>query len=318
MKILITGGGGYIGCQLVPELLRKGHQVTVLDLFWFGDFLEGKNLKKIKSDVRSIREVDLTPYDIIFHFASVANDPCTSLDPALCWDISVTSTIELADHAVRSGVKRIIYASSGSVYGVQEVENVTEELMLVPLTVYNKAKIACERIWLSYSKNLDVQIVRPATVCGLSTRMRFDVVVNMLTIQALKNRKISVLGGDQYRPNIHIMDLVNVYTFLLDKPELVGIYNAGFENIKVIELAQKIASKIDCEIEIKPSNDKRSYRVSSQKLLECGFSPNYSIDTAIKEIAEAYNAGKIKESAVNYNVDWMRFLMGEGVIGKTS
>ena len=262
--------------------------------------------------------VPLSHVQVIFHFASVANDPCTSLDPALCWDISVTSTIELADHAVRSGVKRIIYASSGSVYGVQEVENVTEELMLVPLTVYNKAKIACERIWLSYSKNLDVQIVRPATVCGLSTRMRFDVVVNMLTIQALKNRKISVLGGDQYRPNIHIMDLVNVYTFLLDKPELVGIYNAGFENIKVIELAQKIASKIDCEIEIKPSNDKRSYRVSSQKLLECGFSPNYSIDTAIKEIAEAYNAGKIKESAVNYNVDWMRFLMGEGVIGKTS
>ena len=315
MKILITGGAGYIGTVLTHALLKRGYQVDVLDLFWFGDYLpESKNLRKIRKDVREIKSVDISSYDLIYHFASVANDPCADLDSGLCWDISVTSTFELADHAVRSGVKRVIYASSGSVYGIKEEERVTEDLSLVPISVYNKAKIASERIFLSYANELNVQIVRPATVCGLSPRMRLDVAVNLLTMQALKNKSIKVLGGEQSRPNIHILDLVEIYLFMIDNPNLNGIFNAGFENLKIIEIAEKISKITNAEINVQESNDPRSYRVDSTKLLESGFSPKFGVDFAINEIVEAYASGALKDMDECYNVNWMRALMADNVI----
>jgi nucleoside-diphosphate-sugar epimerase len=315
MKILITGGAGYIGTVLTSTLLNRGYQVDIVDLFWFGDNLpQSKNLRKIRKDVRQIKSIDISGYDLIFHFASVANDPCADLDPGLCWDISVTSSFELADHAVRSGVKRVIYASSGSVYGIKEEERVTEDLALVPISVYNKAKIASERIFLSYIDELNVQIIRPATVCGLSPRMRLDVAVNLLTMQALKNKSIKVLGGEQSRPNIHIMDLVEVYLFMIDNPNLKGIFNAGFENLKIIEIANKIADITKAEINVQKSNDPRSYRVDSTKLLKCGFTPKFGVDFAINEIVKSYSAGILKDMDECYNVNWMRALMADSII----
>jgi nucleoside-diphosphate-sugar epimerase len=315
MKILITGGAGYIGTVLTSALLNRGYQVDVLDLFWFGDYLpQSKNLRKIRKDVRQIKSVDISEYDLIFHFASVANDPCADLDASLCWDISVTSSFELADHAVKCGVKRVIYASSGSVYGIKEEEKVTEDLTLVPISVYNKAKIASERIFLSYKNDLNVQIIRPATVCGLSPRMRLDVAVNLLTMQALKNKSIKVLGGEQSRPNIHIMDLVAVYLYMIDNPNLRGIFNAGFENLKIIEIAKKIANITNAKINIQESNDPRSYKVDSSKLLKSGFSPNFGVDFAIDEIVKAYSDGVLKDMDECYNVNWMRALIADRTI----
>ena len=211
-------------------------------------------------------------------------------------------------------VKRIIYASSGSVYGIKEEEKVTEDLILVPISVYNKAKIASERIFLSHQDSYKLQIVRPATVCGYSPRMRLDVAVNLLTMQALKNSSIRVLGGEQCRPNIHIKDLVAVYLFMIDHPELNGIYNAGFENLKIIEIANKISQATNAVIDIQESNDPRSYRVDSSKLLNAGFVPKYGVDYAIAEVIEAYESGVLKDLDEHYNVNWMRGLLADKII----
>ncbi len=316
MNILITGGAGYIGSVLAEKLLRCGHQITILDTFWFGDYLpEHPCLRKIKGDVRNIKSYEPHKYDIIYHFAAVANDPCTSLDPALSWSISCESSYLLADAICRAGASsRVIYASSGSVYGIKEEERVTEELELVPISTYNRAKIVAERIFLSFQDKFPVQIVRPATVCGLSPRMRLDVAVNMLTMQALKNGEILVLGGDQYRPNIHIQDLTDLYIYLLERPDLTGVYNAGFENITIKALADTISEMTGAAVVFEASNDSRSYRVDSTKILNAGFSPRLAIRDAIKEITDAYRSNRLKDLDVSYNVNWMRGLMAQGSI----
>jgi len=318
VNILMTGGAGYIGSVLTEKLLRLGHRVTVLDSFWFGDYLgEHSNLRKISDDVRNIKLHKPYKYDVVFHFAAVANDPCTSLDPALSWSISCESSYLLADSILRAGsASRVIYASSGSVYGIKQDERVTEELELVPISTYNRAKIVSERIFLSFQDKLPIQIVRPATVCGLSPRMRLDVAVNMLTMQALKNGEILVLGGDQYRPNIHIDDLTDLYIYLLDRPELTGIYNAGFENITIKRLAELISEMTGARVVFEASNDLRSYRVDSTRILEAGFSPKRSIRDAIIEIRDAYRSKLLKDMDVCYNVNWMRGLMAQGSILK--
>ncbi len=312
MKILVTGGAGYVGTKLVPNLLANNHEVTVLDLFWFGDKLQQhKNLNKINEDVRNIKKLNLKNYDLIIHLASIANDPCTELDLNLSWDISVTGTYQLVDHAVKSGVKRIIYASSASVYGIQESEKVTEELELYPLSVYNKAKIAAERILLSYSHEIIIQILRPATVCGYSERMRLDVAVNLLTMQALKSNKITVLGGEQYRPNVHIDDMVLGYEYMIEREDLTGIYNLGFENLKINNIAEIIAKKTGAKIHIEKSNDNRSYRLDSSKILETGFKPKRSVEYAINEITEKYQNKELIDEDIFYNVRWMSYLNAE-------
>jgi nucleoside-diphosphate-sugar epimerase len=312
MKILVTGGAGYVGTKLVPNLLEKNHEVTVLDLFWFGDKLnEHRNLIKINEDVRNIKKLNLNKYDLIIHLASIANDPCTELDLHLSWDISVSGTCELVDHAVKCGVKRIIYASSASVYGIQKSEKVTEELELYPLSVYNKAKIAAERILLSYSEKIKIQILRPATVCGYSERMRLDVAVNLLTMQALKSNQITVLGGEQYRPNIHIEDMVMGYEYMIEREDLTGIYNLGFENLKIKDIAEIIARKTGAKINIEKSNDSRSYRLDSSKILATGFKPKRSVEYAINEITEKYKNRELIDEDKFYNVRWMSYLNGE-------
>jgi nucleoside-diphosphate-sugar epimerase len=226
VNILVTGGCGYKGTVLVPKLLARGHRVVALDTMWFGNFLQPHpNLKVVGGDVRNPEEVPLDGVDAIIHLSSVANDPCGDLDPKLTWEVSALATMQLADQAMRRGIRQFIYASSGSVYGVKEEDQVTEDLELKPISEYNKTKMVAERVLLSYGDKMSVQIVRPATVCGWSPRMRLDVSVNMLTMQALTKGVITVFGGDQTRPNIHMDDITEVYLHFLDNPNITGIYN---------------------------------------------------------------------------------------------
>lgn len=308
MNILVTGGCGYKGTILVPKLLAQGHTVEVIDIQWFGNFLTPHpKLRVLNADVRYIEDITLDKIDIIIHLASVANDPCGDLDPKLTWEISALATMQLADAAVRKGVKQFIYASSGSVYGVKEEEQVTEDLTLKPISEYNKTKMVAERVLLSYQDKMVVQIIRPATVCGYSPRMRLDVSVNMLTMQALTRGLITVFGGAQVRPNIHIQDITDLYLFLIDKGEIVqGIYNGGFENLSILEIAEKIVSRIPAEIRVTESQDPRSYRVNSDKLLATGFKPCKTVDDAIDELIAAYRNGNLKNEDIFYNLRWMR------------
>ncbi|MCF8163538.1 MAG: SDR family oxidoreductase [Polynucleobacter sp.] len=307
MKVLVTGACGYKGSVLVPKLLKAGHEVIAFDIMWFGNELKNaSNLTIVQGDVRNIDDVPLNGVDAIIHLSSVANDPCGDLDPKLTWEISCLATMQLADRAARLGIKRFLYASSGSVYGLKDEAQVTEDLELVPLSEYNKTKMVGERVLLSYSDKMVVQIVRPATVCGLSPRMRLDVAVNMLTMQALTRGEITVLGGDQTRPNIHIDDVTDLYLFLLDHPEATGIFNAGFENLSIQQIAEMATQKASAKISILPSNDPRSYRVNSDRLLAAGFKPKKTVSDAIDEICAAYKDGQLKDEDRFHNLKWMQ------------
>tara|TARA_R110001583_G_scaffold131271_1_gene283009 strand:- start:21388 stop:22326 length:939 start_codon:yes stop_codon:yes gene_type:complete len=306
-NILVTGACGYKGSVLVPKLLKAGYSVVALDTQWFGNELPNhENLNVLKQDVRDVTNIDLTGIDGIIHLASVANDPCGDLDPKLTWEISALATMQLADYAARAGIQHFIYASSGSVYGVKDEEQVTEDLVLEPISEYNKTKMVSERVLLSYADKMTVQIIRPATVCGLSPRMRLDVAVNMLTMQAIKNGVITVFGGDQARPNIHIEDITNLYMFLLERSDVNGVFNAGFENISILDIANRVVEKVGAEIVVTPSNDPRSYRINSDKLLATGFKPQYCVADAIDQIIEAYQAGKLQDEDRWYNLKWMQ------------
>lgn len=307
MNILLTGGCGYKGSILVPKLLARGYQVRVLDTMWFGSFLEPHpNLTVIEGDVRNIDGIDLNGIDVVIHLSSVANDPCGDLDPKLTWEISALATMQLADKAARQGVKQFLYASSGSVYGIKDEPQVTEDLELEPISEYNKTKMVSERVLLSYGDRMVVQIIRPATVCGYSPRMRLDVSVNLLTMQALSKGKITVFGGAQTRPNIHIDDITDIYLHLIDHPEFTGIYNAGFENISILDIAKLVTKHVPVDIVVTESNDPRSYRVNSDKLLATGFKPKKSVEDAIAEVIAAFRSGKLKDEDRYYNLRWMQ------------
>ena len=307
MKIFVTGACGYKGSVLIPRLLEEGHQVTGIDIMWFGNHLpEHENLTVYKADVNDPDSFEIASHDAIIHLASIANDPTGDLNPKLTWETSCLATMRLADNAARQGIKRFIYASSGSVYGVKEEEKVTEDLTLVPISEYNKTKMVSERVLLSYKDQMCVQIVRPATVCGLSPRMRLDVSVNLLTMAALTKNEITVFGGDQVRPNIHIDDIANLYIFLLNHPEVTGIYNAGFENISIMDIAKMVSSKLEVPIKVTPSSDPRSYRVNSDKILKTGFVPQKSVSDAIDEIIAAYQRGDLKDQPHFHNLNFMK------------
>ncbi len=305
MKIFITGGCGYKGSLLIKRLLKLNYKITNYDTRWFGNFLpKHKNLKNIKGDIRNLENINLKKFNAVIHLASVSNDPCSDLNPKLSWEIGPLASMKLIEKAINDGVKKFIYASSGSVYGIKKEKNVTEELSLKPISDYNKTKMTTERVLLSYKNKIDLVIIRPATVCGLSPRMRFDLSVNVLTINALQKKLITVFGGNQVRPNIHIDDLIDLYIFFL-KNNKVGIYNAGFENIKILDIAKIIQKKTKCKIKILKSNDPRSYRLSSKKLLKIGYKPKKTVDNAINEIIYSYNNGFIKNNLSNNNLKWM-------------
>lgn len=306
MKILVTGGCGYKGHVLIPKLLARGYEVIAFDIQWFGNFLvPHPRLQVVRGDVRNIDSVPLDGVDCIIHLSSIANDPCGDLDPKLTWEVSALATMQLADKARRLGIKRFIYASSGSVYGVKEESQVTEDLELKPISEYNKTKMVAERVLLSYQDDMIIQIARPATVCGYSPRMRLDVSVNMLTMQALKNGRITVFGGNQTRPNIHIDDITDVYLHFLDRPDVTGIYNAGFENITILDIAKLVTRHVPAEIVVTASNDPRSYRVNSDRLLASGYRPKKTVENAIRELVEKFRGGELVDEERFYNLKWM-------------
>lgn len=308
MHVLLTGGCGYIGTVLVPKLLQEGCKVTVVDVMWFGNYLPAhKNLTIVQADIRDIDAVPMSGIDCIIHLANIANDPCGDLNAKLAWEVNALATMQLVEKAIANNVKQFIFSSSGSVYGVKEELQVTEDLSLVPISDYNKTKMISERILMSYQDKIIVQSVRPGTVCGYSKRMRLDVAVNMLTMQALKNKRITVLGGKQIRPNVHIEDITNVFMhFLKLGDKHVGVYNAGFENLSILDTAKKITERLPAEISVTESNDPRSYRLNSDKLLSTGFTPGHSVEAGIGDVIEAFEAGKIQDEEKYYNIKTMK------------
>ena len=310
MHILLTGGCGYVGTVLTKTLLDMGEKVTVFDIMWFGNYLnDHKNLTVIRGDIRKTDEIPMDGVDVVIHLANVANDPCGDLNSKLSWEVNVLATMGLVEKAIENKVTQFIYASSGSVYGVKEEDKVTEDLSLVPISDYNKTKMISERVLLSYKNDIILQCIRPATICGYSPRMRLDLSVNMLTIMALKKKRITVYGGDQIRPNIHIKDMINVYLhFMRLGSKAQGIFNAGFENISIMDIAKKITEFVEAEIVVTESNDPRSYRLCSDKLLESGFKQKYFVEDGIKDVIQAYESKILDDEDRYYNIRTMKIM----------
>jgi nucleoside-diphosphate-sugar epimerase len=307
-KILVTGGSGYQGVKLIKILINKGFSVINVDNNLFGNyFIKNKNIKNYQLDINQIYKVDLKNVYACIHLASIANDPMVDLNQSFSWETSALGTMVLMEQLKKYKVKKIIYASSGSVYGIKKEKRVTENLSLKPLSTYNKVKMVTERVILSYKKYLNVIILRPATVCGFSPRMRLDVTVNMLTFHALKNKKITVFGGKQKRPNIHIDDLLDAYIFFLTKNIKSDIFNIGFENLSIIDIAKKISKIIKSKIIIKKnSSDARSYNLDSSKLLKTGFRPKKKISDAIIELKDLYNKNILKDKPNFHSIKWLK------------
>ena len=306
MKVLVTGACGYKGTVLVSKLLLAGYEVIAFDIMWFGNYLTPHDgLRVIKGDVRDTASVPLDDVDAVIHLSSVANDPCGDLDPQLTWEISCLATMRLADKAVRMGVKHFIYASSGSVYGVKTEQQVTEDLELLPLSEYNKTKMCAERILLSYSDRMKVQIIRPATVCGYSKRQRLDVIVNILTNLAYHKGEITVFGGEQLRPNIHIKDMIRAYELLInaDSSSINGkIFNAGWENKSVNDIANTVKDIVGKDVKIirVKTSDNRSYHISSEKIKkELNFVTKFTVEDAIKDLLYAFKNKHLENTLDN-------------------
>ena len=305
-KILITGGCGYIGTNLVNHLLKQNYKITVIDTQWFGNYLpKNKNLKVLKMDIRYLESNILFGHSTVIHLASISNDPSSDLNPKLAWEVGPLATHNLLELSKKAKIKNFIYASSGSVYGVSNKKRVNELTPKIPLSDYNKQKMVTEKVIESFSKNFRTVILRPATVCGVSPRLRLDVSVNLLTYQAFKKKEITVLGGKQVRPNIHIDDMISLYDFVLKKKNLRGIYNAGFENISILDIAKKIKKAINCKIKVKPSNDPRSYRLDSSKIIAKGFKPKKNIELGIAELLKYFDLKNYKLSTSNINLKLM-------------
>ena len=316
-NILITGGGGYIGTNLTNTLLSKNYHVTVLDTFWFGNYLKKHNrLKVFKKDIRDILKKDLNKIDCIIHLASIANDPAAELDARLTWDVNVLATYHLINLAIDQKVKKFIFASSGSVYGIKKEKHVTENLSLEPISEYNKSKMIAERMLLSYKNDIDLTILRPATVCGYSPAMRLDVAINALTFGALKENKITVFGGKQIRPNLTMHDMVASYIFSINRKLKKGrlikstIFNLGFENLSIINMAKRIRKNLgtDSEIVIKSGNDPRSYRQNSDRILREGFKPTKKIEDSIMEIKNKFEEKKITKQDSFYRINTLKMI----------
>jgi nucleoside-diphosphate-sugar epimerase len=314
-KVLVTGGGGYVGAVLVPQLLNAGYAVNVLDLFLYGEevlssIADHPGFSAIKGDIRDIDSVAkaVEGCDAVIHLACISNDPSFELDPELGKSINLDAFEPLVNACKDAGVGRFIYASSSSVYGVSDTPDVNEENPLNPITDYSRFKADGERILEQYqSEDFETVIVRPATVCGYSPRQRLDLVVNILTMHAVVNGKITVFGGDQVRPNLHVQDVVDFYQLLLEAPSEIiqgQIYNVGFENYTVSELAElvrrvvieEMPSRETIEIVTTPSDDNRSYQISSEKVVrELDFKPRFSIEDAIRELVKAFDSGRLSD-----------------------
>jgi len=322
MKIFITGGAGYVGAVLTPYLLEKGHKVTVFDLMIYGENIlkKNKNLKIIKGDIRDTELLNkVIPYhEIVIHLACISNDPSFELNPLLGKSINLDAFKPLVEVAKKNFVKKFIYASTSSVYGIKKEKDVDENMSLEPLTDYSKYKADCETILKKYiSENFMPIIIRPATVCGYSPRQRLDVVVNILTNLAYHKRSITIFGGKQLRPNIHIKDMVRAYEILINAPKskVSGeIFNVGYENSSVIELANIVKKSIGDDVVLKssPTNDNRSYHISSKKIKNIlKFKSKFTIKDAVCDLKEAFEKKLFSDPLNNhkyFNIKTMQLL----------
>lgn len=324
-NILVTGGAGYVGSRLVPKLLDAGFSVRVLDLFLFGDDVLDSvkthpRLNVIKGDLRdrAIVEKSLRDCDTVIHLACISNDPSFELNPALGKSINYDAFLLLIEEAKRAHIRRFIYASSSSVYGIKKERNVRESLPLEPLTDYSKYKALCEKALLAMQNpGFTRLILRPATVCGYSPRMRLDLTVNILTNYAVNTGSITVFGGDQLRPNIHIEDMTDAYLNALEWPSRLidkKIYNVGYENHSVYDIALMARNVIGTHVSIikKPTDDHRSYHISSEKIRrELGFNPRRTIEDAVNDLKDAFDKELIPDPMNNiryYNIKTLQSL----------
>ena len=321
-KIFVTGGAGYVGAMLVPHLLKKGYEVTVLDLMIYGEHVLQKNhnLNSVKGDIRDqdLLKKLIPGHDAVIHLACISNDPSFEMNPELGKSINLDAFRPLVEISKNAEVKRFIYASSSSVYGIKDELNVHEEMELEPLTDYSIFKADCEKILAEYqSDDFTTTTIRPATVCGYSPRQRLDVIVNILTNLAYHKREISVFGGDQLRPNIHIADMVEAYMALLRAPKekIAGkIYNAGYENQPVKKIAETVKSVVgeDVKLITTSSDDNRSYHISSNKIkIELGFEAKHTIRDAVEDLCDAFDKNLLPDSLSNemyFNIKRMQNL----------
>ena len=323
--VLVTGGVGYVGSSLVPALLEEGYIVKVIDLFWYGrkvfSQIEGHpKLKLVELDIRETGKLkdELAGQDAVIHLACISNDPSFDLAPALGTSINRDAFLPLLEAAVEQGVRRFIYASSSSIYGVQDQPDVVEETEPNPITDYSRFKLDCERMLLEYpaAGRTERVILRPATVCGFSPRLRLDVVVNLLTAHALANRKIRIFGGDQLRPNIHIRDMVRAYQAILNAAteQVDGqAFNVGYQNLTVAEIARLVRDTVGdpgVELERVPTDDNRSYHINSEKIRAAlGFRPIHDVEDAVRSLISAFQEGRIVDPMNNeiyYNIKRMQ------------
>ena len=323
-RVLVTGGAGYVGSNLVPKLLAAGYEVSVLDLYLYGDVFADKKsdprLTEVKGDLRNAADVAraVSGCDAVIHLACISNDPSFDLDPTLGRSINFDCFRPLVKASKDAGVRRFIYASSSSVYGIKTDMDVTEELPLEPLTDYSKYKAMCEEVLEQERQPGFVCVtLRPATVCGYAPRLRLDLTVNILTNHAINNGRITVFGGDQLRPNIHVDDMTDLYLKLLESPDEVidgKIWNAGYHNLKVSTIAEMVKAEVGPKVDIvvTPTDDHRSYHVSSEKIRkELGFSAQRSVKDAIVDLRAAFSAGKVPNSMTDdryYNIKRMQSL----------
>ena len=313
-NVLITGGAGYVGSLLTPQLLDMGHRVTVYDMMYFGDDFLPKgnpNPRVIQGDIRETAKLAraFEGVDAVIALACISNDASFELDEKLSTSINLDAFEPMVIAAKKAGVKRFVYCSSSSVYGVSESPDVTEDHPLVPLTLYNKYKGMCEPLLFKHqSPDFVCVTIRPATLCGYAPRQRLDLSVNILTNHAVNNNKITVFGGSQKRPNLHIQDKVDLYKLLLEVPDekIAGeTFNAGFQNMSIMEIAQLVKrvvqeefpEKGDIQIVTTPTDDIRSYHVNSDKIRRVlGFQPKHSIEDAVRDLCRAFKAGKLPNS----------------------
>ena len=313
-RILVTGGAGYVGSLLTPQLLDLGYQVTVYDIMYFGDDFLPKNnpgLTIIKGDIRDTAKLAgaMKGIDAVISLACISNDASFELDEKLSTSVNLDAFEPMVVAAKKAGARRFIYCSSSSVYGVSESPDVTEEHPLLPLTLYNKYKGMCEPVLFRHqSPDFVCVTIRPATLCGYAPRQRLDLSVNILTNHAITNRKITVFGGAQKRPNLHVQDMCDLYELLLAAPDekIAGqIFNAGVQNMSIMDIAQiakrvvqeEFPEKGDIPIVTTPTNDIRSYHVNSDKIARVlGFRPKRSIEDAVRDLCAAFKAGKLPDS----------------------
>jgi nucleoside-diphosphate-sugar epimerase len=319
--VLVTGGAGYVGSNLVPKLLATGYRVTVLDLCIYGDVLAPHpDLRIVKGDLREAADVAaaLTGCDAVIHLACISNDPSFDLDPTLGRSINYDCFRPLVRAAKDAGVRRFVYASSSSVYGIKNTPDVHEGLALEPLTDYSKFKAMCEDVLMAEREPGFVTVIlRPATVCGFAPRLRLDLTVNILTNLAINNGRITVFGGNQLRPNLHVEDMTDLYLMLLEAPDAAvdgKVWNAGYHNLKVMEIAEKVRGEIGPKVEIvvTPTDDHRSYHVSSELIRrDLGFAARRTVEDAIIDLRDAFAAGKVPNSMNDdryYNIKRMQAL----------